>query len=194
MNLTCISLKGCSGKLLSYLDIRQLRTLEIYQCRHTGSFLLGITEPLRCAPHQLSVLRIQLSLQWQQSSQTVDKLNSFLRRLHGLLELELDLEDCGSVKKDSILSHASTLVSLVISTSHSQQRLYYDYHAMAEILRRCQNLEYIAINMPPVKLGRLMDLGEGFHVGSDRFAAAYVSTEFEAILVSLLIQRKRLPS
>jgi hypothetical protein len=58
---------------------------------------------------------------------------------------------------------------------------------MAETLQGCQKLKYIAVDMPPVKLGRLMDLRKDFRLGSDHFATAYVPTEFEAMLVSLFL-------
>jgi hypothetical protein len=54
-------------------------------------------------------------------------------------------------------------------------------------LEWCQKLKYVAIDMPPTKLGSSISLGKDFRLGSDSFPVAHVPIEFKAILVRSLL-------
>jgi hypothetical protein len=55
---------------------------------------------------------------------------------------------------------------------------------MKAILEACQQLKYLAINLPEVRLGPVMDLAEDFRLGKEQGGLTHVESEFKAMLVS----------
>jgi hypothetical protein len=184
LSILGLNLSACSKKLFGCLNYKELTQLSLIGCEGTGTILYEFRKAMAQESGHLTKLRIWHPWYLTRRAEVQQALEDFLRQTSGLQWLELDVGPHGLVSKECFFSHAKTLNTLILSTGWSLDKSYYSNSDLAEILRQCQGIRELAVNMPSIDLGSLMDLGADFCLGASRFATAHVATEFESILVS----------
>jgi hypothetical protein len=169
-----------SQRFCHNLDVAKLQHLELEECDFLVPFLDSLSKSYSEIPGALELLSIQLPTNISQPVETIRSIETLLKVCPKLLELALELAKCNLVSKDCLLSHADTLCSLVVGTFPSEQPVYFSRYDLGVILKACTKLKWLAINLPPVDLGLITELGQNFRLdGSEKGLAA-----FEGILVS----------
>jgi hypothetical protein len=153
-----MNLNTCPQKLVRYLDFEELYHLRLYECQDSGPFLSGLCEALERESGYLTKLQIFHPYNMANGPETQQAVQNFLKRTHGLRCLELDIGTHGLVSKECFFPHVRTLHTLILGTGQSLGTQYYSVQDLKDILGRCSRLRNLAINMPPVHLGSLMDL------------------------------------
>jgi hypothetical protein len=188
--LTDLSLEGIEiapigPTLLKQIRISNLKALNLFNCDTIIYFLNGLCELYSTTPGSLTDVCIDFGWTLTNPVQTVGAIERFLKACPLLSWLRLDiLKYAKLMDVDCIARHADKLETLCINISSwpSLQR-HYELHELRQMIDPCRKLTTLTINVPSVDLGPVMDLGEEFRLGRDRFDMAYVETELEAVLV-----------
>jgi len=150
-------------------DVARLEKLHILGCSSISPFLESLSKSYIETPGKLRELCIHLDHLFEDEVQveTTKSIENFLKVCcPGLENLELELRNGKLVDKSCLLSHAETLRNVVIEKSRNgitdSQSQYYSGDEVGVILRACTKLRGLAINLPPINLGRITKLGHGF--------------------------------
>jgi hypothetical protein len=188
--LTDLSLEGIEiapvgPTLIKQIRVSNLKALNLFNCDKIIYFLNGLCELYSVIPGPLTDVCIDFGWTLTNPVKTVRAIERFLRACPLLSWLRLDILKYEKLLDfDCIARHADKLETLCINISSwpSLQR-HYEMHELRQIIEPCRKLTTLTINVPSFDIGPVMDLGEDFRLGQDRFDTAYVETELEAVLV-----------
>jgi hypothetical protein len=184
LRLKLVDLGKSSQVLFSNFKFSGLAKLCLIGCDHMATFMDALLEYYNKNSEVLEELCI--SLPWHSSEPGADThaIERFLKDGPKVQDLELDVSHHTLLDKACFIAQASSLKSLVLSTGRARQAKTYGVEEMKAILDACQKLKYLAVNLPEVRLGPIMDLADTFRLGKHRGDLTHVDTEFEAMLVS----------
>jgi hypothetical protein len=192
-NLTSVELASLSlapslspSGISHNFDVTKLEVLELDCCLSLVPFLDSLSESYVETAGKLRQLSISLPYDIDNQEGTIGSIERLLKVCPGLLDLELELTECNIVDKSCILPHAKMLRSLSIGTAPFEaedfdQSQYYSTKDLGVILKSCTKLTGLAINLPPINLGCISELGYGFDLNVKQSRNA----DFADTLVSL---------
>ena len=179
-------------------DVARLERLDLLLCSSMSPFFESLSKSYIETPGNLRELCIRLEngVEDEVQVETTKSIEKFLKVCCARLEnLELQLSNGKLVDKSCILPHAETLRNVVIGKSRNSimdsQSHYYSGDELGIILRACTKLRGLAINLPPIDLGYITQLGDGLQFNaSEQDCAAFkdiLVSNVLFVLVSLLI-------
>ena len=203
-NLTSIKMEAMSlvpDALYQFshnFDVARLEKLHLKDCSSMSLFFDSLSESYIETPGKLRELCIRLDngVEDEVQVETTTSIENFLKVCCARLEnLELHLSNGKLVDKSCLLPHAETLRNVIIEKSQygipDSQSHYYSGDEVGVILRACTKLRGLAINLPPIDLGHITELGDEFQFkASERDCAAFkdvLVSNVLFVLVSLLI-------
>ena len=113
----------------------------------------------------------------------VQAVQHFLETGPKLEKLILDASRHALINRNAIIAQ-SNLKSLELGTGKLRPARSYGVEDVKAMLSACHELTHIALNLPAVNLGSLIDLALDFRLGRPQNCLTHVETEFEAMLVS----------
>lgn len=188
ITLEGIDIAPIAPSLLKQIRITNLVDLNLFNCNTIIHFLNGLCELYSAAPGPLTAVCIDFGWTLSNPQATVDAIERFLRACPPLSWLRVDIFKYPPLMDFACIArHADKLETLCINISNwPRLQRHYETHELRKMIEPCRKLTTLTINIPRVDIGPVMDLGEDFRLGADRFDRAYVETELEAVLVSLL--------
>ncbi|KAI4679368.1 uncharacterized protein J4E84_008398 [Alternaria hordeiaustralica] len=192
-SLTTLLLKhidlGISHKpIFSNIEFANLRTLSLINCSDMARFLGGLL--IRRAKNDcgylsdLSELEISFNPNSPYPDDDVQVVQHFLETGPKLEKLILDVSRHALINRNAIIAQ-SNLKSLELGTGKLRPARSYAVEDVKAILSACHELTHIALNLPAVSLGSLIDLAHDFKLGRPQNCLTHVETEFEAMLTVL---------
>ncbi|KAI4645487.1 uncharacterized protein J4E78_009399 [Alternaria triticimaculans] len=186
-NLTSIKMEAMSlvpDALYQFshnFDVTSLEKLHLKDCSSMSLFFDSLSESYIETPGKLRELCIRLDngVEDEVQVETTTSIENFLKVCCARLEnLELHLSNGKLVDKSCLLPHAETLRNVIIEKSQygipDSQSHYYSGDEVGVILRACTKLRGLAINLPPIDLGHITELGNEFQFkASERDCAAF---------------------
>jgi hypothetical protein len=169
-NLTCLRLNdlnviGDSNQgIMRHLDVPKLEELSLHRCSQLVPLIKSFTTFFASNSGRLSELQLVLRERMNEGLETVHAFEKLLMVCPKLSVLEIDLSCHSMVSKESILSHADTLITLILGTGSSPDPRYISVDHVREVVRGCGQLEELAMNLPSVHLGNYMDGGICFQL------------------------------
>ena len=192
-SLTTLRLKlidlGMSHKVIfSNMTFANLRTLSLIGCNDMAPFLDNLlvqraNSDGRYLSH-LSDLEIFFPLHSPHPDNDIQAVQHFLETGPKLDKLTLDVSRHALINKDAIIAQYNNLKQLQLGTGEERGGRSYAVEDIKAILDASPRLATIAINLPAVSLGSLIDLAHDFRLGRPQNCLTHVETEFEAMLVS----------
>ncbi|KAI4651116.1 uncharacterized protein J4E79_009313 [Alternaria viburni] len=185
-NLTSIKMEAMSlvpDALYQFshnFDVARLEKLHLKDCSSMSLFFDSLSESYIETPGKLRELCIRLDngVEDEVQVETTTSIENFLKVCCARLEnLELHLSNGKLVDKSCLLPHAETLRNVIIEKSQygipDSQSHYYSGDEVGVILRACTKLRGLAINLPPIDLGHITELGDFQFKASERDCAAF---------------------
>jgi hypothetical protein len=170
------------GTVFAHLNMQKLKDLTLINCEDAHLFLDELSKYFSNNSGMLSAIRIVHLLSAEDGDiETMIAIENLLKVSPELHSIELALNNFQVLSKDSILPHKETLYSLMVDTREYDIPRYYKPEDLKEIVQACQKLQYIAIDMPPVKLGKKSEMADKFSLN-----ALSPHSRFEEVLVSSL--------
>ncbi|KAI4645486.1 uncharacterized protein J4E78_009398 [Alternaria triticimaculans] len=192
-SLTTLRLKlidlGMSHKaIFRNMNFANLRTLSLIGCNDMAPFLDNLlvqraNSDGRYLSH-LSDLEIFFPLHSPHPYSDIQAVQHFLETGPKLDKLTLDVSRHALINKDAIIAQ-SKLKSLELGTGEERGGRSFAVEDVKAILNACTELADVAINLPDVSLGPLIDLAHDFRLGRPQNCLTHVETEFEAMLAVL---------
>ena len=187
LRLKLIDLGMSHKAIFSNMNFANLRTLSLIGCNDMAPFLDNLlvqraNSDGRCLSH-LSDLEIFFPFHSPHPYSDIQAVQHFLETGPKLDKLTLDVSRHALINKNALIAQ-SKLKSLELGTGEERRGRSYAVEDVKAILRACSELADIAINLPVVSLGSLIDLAHDFRLGRPQNCLTHVETEFEAMLVS----------
>jgi hypothetical protein len=164
-NLTSLLLKlvdlGKSSEVLfGNIQFPGLVKLSLAGCHHMAIFMNALLEYY--SKNEKNLFELAIALPWHSSEPAADiqAIEHSLKDGPKLLDLEIDVSHHALRDKDCFISQAKSLESLVLGTGRAQSAKMYGVEHMKAILKACQQLKHLAVNLPEVRLGPIMDLAD----------------------------------
>ncbi|KAI4908041.1 uncharacterized protein J4E92_010987 [Alternaria infectoria] len=192
-SLTTLRLKlidlGMSHKAISRnMNFANLRTLSLIGCNYMAPFLDNLLVQRANSDgsylSHLSDLEIFFPSNSLHPDNDIQAVQRFLETGPKLDKLILDASRHALINKDAIIAQ-SKLKLLGLGTGEERRGRSYAVEDVKAILAACSELANIAINLPAVSLGSLIDLAHDFRLGRPQNFLTHVETEFEAMLTVL---------
>ena len=192
-SLTNLRLKlidfGMSHKAISSnINFANLRTLSLIGCNDMATFLGGLLVQRANSDgsylSHLSDLEVFLPSNSPHPDNDIQAVQHFLETGPKLEKLIVDVSCHALIKNNAIIARSNKLTSLQLGTGEDRVGRSYAVKDVKAILDASPKLANIAINLPAVSLGSLIDLAHDFKLGRPQNCLTYIDTEFEAMLVS----------
>lgn len=193
LGLKLIDLGTSHETIFTNMNLANLHTLSLIGCNEMAGFLDGLLVHRADSDggylSHLSDLEIVFPWHLSNPDTDVQAIQRFLETGPKLGKLTLDVSHHALIIKDAIIAQSTKLKSLELGTRDDRPARSYAVEEVEAILDACSELTHIAINLPAVSLGPLIDLAYDFHLGRPQNCLTHVETEFEAMLVSPRIAR-----
>ncbi|KAF2640519.1 hypothetical protein P280DRAFT_507203 [Massarina eburnea CBS 473.64] len=170
-------------KMLEVITVKSLTALYVTDIKDGATFLRDLMVSLSapeggCTP--LRTLEITLHPQQNDPEDTIQAVEELLASFSGLENLAVETRTYRLIDKSCIENHRATMKCLALGTSNTTTPHYYSAADVHSILTTCKLLYTLCLNLPPVELGNIHNVGLHFQLQSPR--SSNPKTEFEVIL------------
>ncbi|KAI4607076.1 hypothetical protein J4E80_009806 [Alternaria sp. BMP 0032] len=193
-SLTSLRLKlidlGMSHKaIFSNISFANLRTLSLIGCNDMAPFLGGLLLQRANSDgsylSDFSELEIFFPSNSPHPANDIQAVQHFLETGPKLEKLIVDVSCHALINNNAIIAQSNKLTLLQLGTDEDKAGRSYAVEDVKAILDACTELADVAINLPAVSLGSLIDLAHDFKLGRPQNCLTHVETEFEAMLTVL---------
>jgi hypothetical protein len=179
-----MDLESSTHALLSRLDLSILENLAVKDCINVIDLFNMLTESLSACPGTLTNLTINLDWYLVEPNDTITSIERFLKATSGLRYISIEVNSYPLIDKDSFSNHCNSLTSLILGTGQSRRPRAYTAHDVAHISTKCSKLEGLAINLPCVSFGPIIELAATFKMRPCQSVSQDNASELERMLVS----------